>query len=127
MKQKIAKLQKNLKIKIEELETKLEQATLENEQLKQQQAATASNINDNISQQLMTDNENLASRIAQLQAAAATEKDEKDKLATQVAEQESIMLEFATKIEEKEKDLIQQLSNCNKTITKQENSYNYCY
>jgi len=112
-------------MKIEELETKLDETNSklkkvekENQQLKQQTTSEATS--NNISQQLMTDNENLASRIAQLQAAAATETDEKDKLAVQVAEQESIMLEFATKIEEKEKELIQQLSNCNKTIKQQE-------
>ena len=73
-----------------------------------------------VTQQLMTDNENLANRITQIQEQVSNSNAEKEQLAVQVAEQESIMLEFATKIVEKEKELIERLSKSNQIITDQE-------
>ena len=135
MKMKIAKIQKNLKLKIEELEAKLVEAKEENLILSSKILSEAGQEDENrelkirlesqsnqlsVTQQLMTDNENLANRITQIQEQVSNSNAEKERLAVQVAEQESIMLEFATKIEEKEKELIERLSKSNLIITDQE-------
>merc|ERR1711990_1372683 len=69
--------------------------------------------------QLITDNDNLSSKISELNDEITKIKSDLSEKNRIVAEQESIMLEFATKIEEKEKELIGQLDQCNTTINNQ--------
>ena len=170
IKQKMAKLQKTLKAKIEDLEGKLSKSESENDEFRiknenlddkildlngqisnlteqissqndqiltqteqiqsqteqiQSQAEQIQKLNENVTDssangdQLITDNDNLSSKISELNDEITKIKSDLSEKNRIVAEQESIMLEFATKIEEKEKELIGQLDQCNTTINNQ--------
>lgn len=107
----------------EQIHSQTKQIQSQTEQI-QSQSEQIQKLNENVSdssanEQLITDNDNLSSKISELNDEMSKIKSELSDKNRIVAEQESIMLEFATKIEEKEKELIGQLGKSNETISNQ--------
>ena len=144
LKQKMAKLQKSWKAKIDEAESKLAQVQSRNDELLQQLDSISSENRGSVDQfQLAkaqrrieeltelvekykldcdkkTDvNEQLITDNSNLSARISELTAEKDRLSGTVGEQESVMLEFVEKIEKKEKELVAQLKSTNEVVTSQ--------